>query len=271
LSDLCVHRNLAIYENMSLIIKNSKPSQKLLQFIDMYWHISNPTQQIVREIIVPDGCMDIICKNSELLIVGTMQKPKIVEINPNDNYFGVRFRASVLTSFVGLNATILAENIFLLKDINQLLFDEIKKLRFDFDNIDEINRFFELATFDIKKNELAIKAVDMVYERKGDISVSEIESLININSRRLERIFRKVVGYSPRKFISIVRFFYAYQDVMCSDDSLSLKAVCLGYYDQAHFNKEFKKYAGFVPTDSKMSNFYNTKSSNCPTIHQKGV
>jgi uncharacterized glyoxalase superfamily protein PhnB len=44
---------------------------------------------------------------------------------------------------------------------------------------------------------------------------------------------------------------------MQSDDSL-LKAIYFGYFNQFHFNKEFKKYAGFIPTQRKMSSFYNS-------------
>ena len=42
-------------------------------------------------------------------------------------------------------------------------------------------------------------------------------------------------------------------------NELSLKALGFGYYDQAHFNKEFKKFSNFTPTDEVMSFFYNIK------------
>ncbi len=86
-----------------------------------------------------------------------------------------------------------------------------------------------------------------------------MEESIGIGIRQMERLFKKHVGYSPKQYAKVVRFFHIYHQIIKSDSNLSIEAVDAGYYDQAHFNKEFKKYAGSIPKERKKSHFYNKK------------
>jgi AraC-like DNA-binding protein len=62
----------------------------------------------------------------------------------------------------------------------------------------------------------------------------------------LEKRFRQAVGTSPKKFASIVRFKHVIQRYD-SGRSLTELAYEAGFYDQAHFIKEFKIFTGDTP------------------------
>ena len=105
-----------------------------------------------------------------------------------------------------------------------------------------------------------LRIIDEIMFKEGNLSIKEISQTYDINSRQLERLFNNLLGFSPKKFTNIIRFFYAFKSLMKNGfNELSLKALGFGYYDQAHFNKEFKKFSNFTPTDEVMSFFYNIK------------
>jgi transcriptional regulator GlxA family with amidase domain len=62
-----------------------------------------------------------------------------------------------------------------------------------------------------------------------------------------EKRFRKSVGVSPKQFSYIVRM----KAVVNGSRLKSLSAIALeaGYFDQPHFNKDFKLFTGQAPGD----------------------
>jgi AraC-like DNA-binding protein len=68
-----------------------------------------------------------------------------------------------------------------------------------------------------------------------------------LSARQVERRFREAVGVSPKTLARIVRF----QEVLRRTPGESASAeVALdsGYYDQAHLLRDFRDFAGVVPT-----------------------
>jgi AraC-like DNA-binding protein len=60
------------------------------------------------------------------------------------------------------------------------------------------------------KNTHADKAVDLIFEKKGMITVAELSAATAIGERQLENHFRKFVGLSPKFFSRIIRFNYIF-------------------------------------------------------------
>jgi methylphosphotriester-DNA--protein-cysteine methyltransferase len=69
---------------------------------------------------------------------------------------------------------------------------------------------------------------------------------LHISQSALEKRFRQAVGASPKKFASIVRLKSVIKQY---DGANSLTALGYeaGFYDQAHFIKEFKAFTGDTP------------------------
>jgi len=67
------------------------------------------------------------------------------------------------------------------------------------------------------------------------------------------------VGVTPKKFSVIVRFYDTHKLLSKEGiENLSQKAIEKGYFDQAHFNRNFKKLTGVNPSSKLMSILYNT-------------
>ncbi len=70
-----------------------------------------------------------------------------------------------------------------------------------------------------------------------------------LSKRQFERDFKALTGLSFRSFIKLKRFencFHSIQTRQCRSD-LTRLAYQSGYYDQAHFNRDFREFTGLCP------------------------
>ena len=99
----------------------------------------------------------------------------------------------------------------------------------------------------IKVDERITNAVVALLRRGGNISIArDIDT--GLSPRQLRRHFQYYIGESPKAFSKIIRF----QKFLLAKPSVqSLKENRLyfdqGYYDQAHFIKDFKHLYGMTP------------------------
>lgn len=113
-----------------------------------------------------------------------------------------------------------------------------------------IEQFFLSQLKDIQTDKLIVEAVKIIYESKGSIRIKELNEKLFISQSPFEKRFRKVVGTTPKKFASIVRFNTVLNAL---GDSKSLTEICYenNFFDQAHFIKDFKQYTGDTPENFK--------------------
>ena len=75
-------------------------------------------------------------------------------------------------------------------------------------------------------------------------------------ARHLERQFNQQIGISPKEFINLTRFNKAFEKLQRGGkQTLSNIAWEFGYYDNAHFTNDFKRYTGKAPTEFFLSDF----------------
>jgi AraC-like DNA-binding protein len=85
------------------------------------------------------------------------------------------------------------------------------------------------------------------YEK--NIGVRDFCREYGVHPRKLERIFNKYVGVSPKFFHRLNRFQAILNKMMTMDDkNLTTLAHEIEFYDQTHFIKEFKSFSGSPPS-----------------------
>jgi AraC-like DNA-binding protein len=91
-------------------------------------------------------------------------------------------------------------------------------------------------------------AINIIEKSKGQIRIQEIAQEVCLGIKQFERSFSKYVGIGPKKFASIVRFQNVIQ-IKGKHENLSMSQLAFdnGYYDQSHFNHEFKSFTGLSP------------------------
>ncbi|MCZ8215282.1 MAG: helix-turn-helix domain-containing protein, partial [Cyclobacteriaceae bacterium] len=101
-----------------------------------------------------------------------------------------------------------------------------------------------------KKNIDTITAasVDALLTLKGQLSVDQMAERQTISRRQLERRFATTVGLSPKQLSKIIRLQHTLKNMEENpSNNLASLAVENGYFDQAHFIKDFKEFTGMTP------------------------
>jgi AraC-like DNA-binding protein len=84
----------------------------------------------------------------------------------------------------------------------------------------------------------------------GDLAIGELIADTGWSRRRLAERFRAQAGLTPKSAARIMRFSRA-RELLTRPGHRSLASIALscGYYDQAHFNRDFRALAGCTPTE----------------------
>lgn len=92
------------------------------------------------------------------------------------------------------------------------------------------------------------RALALAVETRGAASVDAMAAAAGVSSRHLDRLFARHLGIPPKTLARVVRFQSALRALMQEPDgTLADVAASAGYFDQAHFIKDFRKMTGGVP------------------------
>lgn len=99
-----------------------------------------------------------------------------------------------------------------------------------------------------KTDELVSVAIGLIRQSQGTVRIKALAEQLCISQSRLEKRFRAAVGASPKKFASIVRIRHL-MTLASQQPKLTLMGLEAGYFDQAHFIKDFKSFTGETPEE----------------------
>jgi AraC-like DNA-binding protein len=84
-------------------------------------------------------------------------------------------------------------------------------------------------------------------ETDGAAPIGALAGELGWSRRHLAARVRAELGKAPKALARILRFERAVERLRAGDDLAALALDC-GYYDQAHFNRDFRAFAGTTPT-----------------------
>ncbi|UOU97684.1 helix-turn-helix transcriptional regulator [Chryseobacterium daecheongense] len=117
----------------------------------------------------------------------------------------------------------------------------------------DIRRIKIVEQFLIKKlnytreDNIVSAAITKIRQSRGLIRIQDLALDLHMSNDAFEKRFRKVIGSSPKQFASITRMSSIIHRK--SNERFLDIAFEAGYYDQAHFNKDFKLFTGQTPTE----------------------
>jgi|GEM_PF-232658 len=174
-----------------------------------------------------------------------------IKLDSESEILGAKIKPSFLYFITGIPLHLFSGNII---EISEIFNTDVNEL---LEKINSVNFLTEKALiaeqYFLKKMKLSeekqvsdnINAVK--YLAANYFSTNSIDDLLNtfnVSHRTLERHFTKYTGVSPKTMLSLVRFQKILEYVTVNK-SLNLdKLWDFGYYDYAHFSRDFKKYSG---------------------------
>jgi AraC-like DNA-binding protein len=93
-----------------------------------------------------------------------------------------------------------------------------------------------------------LQIFNVLQQSENSVQISEFCMRNNIGIRNLERMYNRYVGVSANTYGTLNRFHKSLNQLLYHDcNKLSDLAYDNGYFDQMHFIKEFKRFAGNTP------------------------
>lgn len=221
------------------------------------------------ERILPDGCVEMIFhygdafessrdsinfeRQSKTIISGQLLNNIFLRPTGSSKIMGVRFYPAGAYYFTGIPLKELMNNIV---DLNDLFTAEAQiaeeKVNMSESIHDKINAIESFILKRIRRNSIKEtttgKAAEIILSHNGQITVKKLSGLTGSSERKLQRDFEDYVGLSPKQFARIIRFQNAIKIMNLNSLSLTAAAYECGYYDQAHFVREFTEISGQTPS-----------------------
>jgi len=93
---------------------------------------------------------------------------------------------------------------------------------------------------------LVQEAIRQIKLAGGNIMIKELLAGLPVSRDAFEKRFRKITGTTPRQFAGIIRLRHVIEHYSPSQTLTSI-AHNAGYFDQAHFIKDFRLFTGKTP------------------------
>jgi len=142
------------------------------------------------------------------------------------------------------------------REINDF-YDSLMETNSNAQKVDALDRFL---VGKLVKNEKQFRKTAIIREicnhinLKGEaFSSKALSTSFGISERYIEKLFTGMVGIAPTALYSVFRFNKSLGLVLSSRLKLTSIAYDCGYFDQAHFIKEFRKFTGITPFDARAS------------------
>ena len=107
------------------------------------------------------------------------------------------------------------------------------------------------------------RALARIYREPATIAVETLAEQCGLSRRQFERRIADYFGQSPVELRRLARFFHVARRMVLepATDPLA-SALDVGYYDQSHFIREFKRFTGMAPqafrrATAALTHFYN--------------
>jgi AraC-like DNA-binding protein len=114
--------------------------------------------------------------------------------------------------------------------------------------LDELRGYFLQARSQLAVDSMLFKAGEAMHKAHGAMPVSEVAAAAHATVRTLERKFKQSSGHTVKDVSGLMRFEQVRNRLWhAPQTNLASLAQELGYTDQSHLSREFKRYSGATP------------------------
>lgn len=251
-----------------------KPSGVLATCISCFWYWEGAPQGHAQEQLMPNGEATVVFNLREepirlydssdrslmqsygsAVLSGPRTRPFVIDSAQQECVFGIQFRPGGSWPFFLPPTSELANLSVSLSDLWQGWAGELRE-RLLAENSPE--RMFALTERHLLRmmrrrdgfHPVVGYALQQFSRDPHSSSVIEVSSRIGLSQRRFTDLFREQVGLSPKAFSRVRRF----QQVLArvhgqTAVNWTQTGLDCGYYDQPHFNHDFREFSGFTPSE----------------------
>ncbi|MFB5762119.1 helix-turn-helix domain-containing protein [Paenibacillus medicaginis] len=235
------------------------PGTMLEPFIEHYWtiHYHLPDGQRHTQTVLSFPNVHLAFEQDDegrrALLYGIPKRPFVRELHGAGWVLGIKFRAGGFFPFWQQDVALLTGTTITASEVFGSRADEWRDTILNAGSDTAMAEQAELA-LSAKlperdaQAELADRIVRDTMDDRSIIRVEQMSDRTGLSVRQLQRLFRKYVGVTPKWVIKRFRLQEAAKRLEWDESAQWVElAVQLGYFDQAHFIKDFKSVLGQSP------------------------
>jgi AraC-like DNA-binding protein len=248
------------------------PAPALRSYVECYWSATSlgaPGFQ-PREPLVPDLRVELIFnagaawhwfeagaassqRAAALTCIGMRGSALDIQQPGRLDHFAIRFRPAGLARFVPVPLSELTQRCW---DVHEVWSDgarefeqRIAEARDDAARVAVADAFLlQQLRRDLRDAQPALGMARLLAASHGQLSIERLAHSHGVSYKRLERVFARDVGLSPKHFARVARVQRALElATMRRGTTLAELAAESGYADQAHLSREFSRLIGTSP------------------------
>jgi AraC-like DNA-binding protein len=231
------------------------PSEDLSSFVEHYWIVRWDLKAPQVAETVPHPSIHMVLETANADVVGVMRRKFSRVLEGRGQVLGTKFRPGAFRPFVTHAVSALTDRRVPVHEVfgprAALLREQVMSRADDLHAIAVVESFLRGCrpeSTDVMR--LAGRVAARIADDRGITRVEQVAREFGTTARGLQRLFAEYVGVSPKWVIQRYRLLEAVERVAAgrSVDWADL-AVHLGYADQAHFIRDFKRLVGRSPAD----------------------
>lgn len=251
-----------------LLFRTYIPPMPLSLFVDHFWYIENYNPSHSRELALPDGSVDVIIDLGEdkirlfdgnqrelvfghSILCGPHSEYFVIDTSRESTVVGIHFKPGGIRPFLKEPLNELHNQHFSLDIFWGSKVSEIRDELLDSPVPDDMFQVLEHGLLSLAINDLEPNpTIQFVLSHLHGSQIAAVIEQIGLSHRRFNQIFKEEVGMTPKRLNRLYRFQEVLGLVYSGENNLWVDiAQACGYYDQAHFIKDFRSFAGINPSE----------------------
>ncbi|MBM9577076.1 AraC family transcriptional regulator [Leptospira sp. 201903070] len=126
--------------------------------------------------------------------------------------------------------------------------EKLSETKSDEEKIRIVEKFLLSIFRESNEDLLVMDSIQKIRNSKGNLRIQDLLKGMPISRDSYEKRFRQTIGTSPKQFANLIRItnlIERYSPI----GSLTDAALEAGYFDQAHFIRDFRSFSGQTPKD----------------------
>jgi AraC-like DNA-binding protein len=249
------------------------PRPPLSELVELFWYYEGHNPRHEKERRLPDGSMQLVVNLREdrlrvcdgrdhdrfrsfggCLLSGVHSGFVVIDTANQERVMGVHFKPGGVFPFFGLPARELRNTHAPLEALWGVKAGELRSRLLGAGTLEAKfcaleHALLERATRPLDRHPAVAFALKEFRRMPQARKISDVIERIGLSHRRFVQLFDEEVGLTPKVFCRIRRFQEALR--LCRGEErigFGELALACGYFDQAHFVRDFREFSGLTPT-----------------------
>jgi AraC-like DNA-binding protein len=231
------------------------PSEPLCGVVQHFWSVRwdlRGAKPFVPETL-PHPNVHLVFEAEGARIAGVHTGRFTTQLNDSGWVFGVKFRPGAFRPYLGRSVASLRDRSVSIDEVfgtkGAALARQVSNLGGNAEKAAAVERFLnERKAPPDPIVERVSNIVDEIAENREIVSVEQVVALGRLGKRTLQQLFSSYVGVGPKWVINRYRLHEAVERLQGGAQiNFTELAMELGYFDQAHFIRDFRKLVGCTP------------------------